>query len=472
MSAIDADICIIGAGSGGLSVAAGAVQMGARTVLIEKAEMGGDCLNWGCVPSKSLIAAAHAARAIREAGRFGVNGHAPEVDFAAVKAHVHDVIAAIAPGDSQERFEGLGCTVIRAPAAFTGPGEVAAGKARIRARRFVVATGSGPAVPPIPGLDEVPYLTNESVFDLDVGPEHLLVIGGGPIAVELAQAHRFLGARVTILEMAQILGNDDPELVAVVRRRLVADGIDVREGVGVRAVERAGNGVRVRLGEAGETVEGSHLLVATGRRPAVDGLGLDRAGIAYGPKGIETDARLRTTNRHVYAVGDVAGRHQFTHVASHHAGVVLKNALFRLPAKVENRAVPWATYCHPEIAHVGLAEAAARARHGAVRVLRWPFAENDLARTERETEGLVKVVTSRRGRVLGASIVGAGAGELIAPWVMAVKERLPIKRMADLILPYPTLSEASKRAAGTFYTEALFGPRTRRLVRFLLALPW
>jgi len=431
--------------------------------------MGGDCLNFGCVPSKALLAAAAAAEEVRGARRFGVEAGEPRIDFARVHDHVHGVIAAIAPVDSVERYEGLGAQVLRASARFVGSGEVEAGGTRVRARRFVIATGSRPSVPPIPGLDETPYLTNETIFEKRAAPEHLIVIGGGPIGIELAQAHRHLGARVTVLEAQKLLANDDPELVDVLRLRLRADGIDLCEGVKIARVERAGNGVAVVLdGEGGEQrLTGSDLLVATGRRPNVEDLGLEAAGVQAGKRGLVVDARLRTTNRRIYAVGDVAGAYQFTHIAGYHAGIVLRNALFRLPAKVDYGAVPWVTFTRPELAHVGLTEAAARAAHGAVRVLRWPFADNDRAQAEKLTDGLIKVVVSKRGRVLGASILGAHAGELILPWVLAVKTRAKIGAIANLIAPYPTLSEVSKRAAGSYYLPSLFSDRTKGIVNFL-----
>ena len=466
---LQADICVIGAGSAGLSVAAGASQMGAKTVLIERAVMGGDCLNYGCVPSKSLLAAAKAAVLHRHTGAMGVAYEPPRIDFPAVRDHVRGVIAGIAPHDSQERFEGLGVTVLRSQARFVGPGEVEAGDTRIRARRFVVATGSQPVVPPLPGLDEVDYLTNETVFALGAAPAHMIVVGGGPIGCELSQAFRRLGSEVTIVEMAQILPNDDPELAELVRLRLRAEGIRLHEGTRAGAVRRDGAGLVLEIERDGnaESLAGDALLLAVGRRPAVEGLDLEAAGIDHDRKGITVDRRLRSSNRKVFAAGDVAGGFQFTHVAGYHAGVVLKNALFRLPAKVDDRAVPWVTYSDPELAHVGLAEAAAKERHGDIRILRWPFAENDRARCERQEDGLVKVVTTPRGRVLGASIVGPHAGELIHPWVLAISKGLGVGAMAQMIAPYPTLGEVNKRAAGSFYTPKLFGARTRRLVRLL-----
>lgn len=473
---IRTDLCVIGAGSGGLSVAAGAAQMGAGVVLIEKGKMGGDCLNYGCVPSKSLIAAARAAETMRGGGRYGVGaGASPEVNFRALHEHVHGVIAGIAPHDSVERFESLGVRVIRAAARFTGPAEAEAGGVTVCARRFVVATGSSPAIPPIAGLAEVPYLTNETIFDLRQAPEHLIVIGGGPIGSELAQAHRRLGVRVTQIARGRLLPKDDGELVEVVRRRLLADDVALLEGAATKAVETdGGGGIRVIAERAGESlsITGSHLLVAAGRAANVEGLGLDAAGVTYTERGISVDARLRTTNRRIFAIGDVTGRQQFTHVAGYHAGIVIRNALFLLPAKVADGAVPWVTYTDPELAHVGLSEAAARERFGdTVTALRWPFAENDRARTERETEGLVKVVLGRGGRILGASIAGAGAGDQLALWCLAVSKKMKIGAVAGLILPYPTRGEAGKRAAGEYYTAKLFSERTRAIVRLLQRLP-
>jgi pyruvate/2-oxoglutarate dehydrogenase complex dihydrolipoamide dehydrogenase (E3) component len=469
---IEADLCVIGAGSAGLSVAAGASQMGAPTVLIEAGAMGGDCLNEGCVPSKSLLAAAHVGHVIRHGARFGVDGHEPEVDFARVHDHVHAVIESIAPIDSQERFEGLGVRVIRARAAFVSKDEVCAGETSIRARRFVIATGSRPAVPPIPGLAGVPFHTNETIFDNRTAPSHLIVIGGGPIGCELAQAHRRLGVEVTVLDLGPILPKDDPELVAVVRRELEAEGVTLLERIRVEGVEPAGNGVavRVRADGAARRIEGSDLLIATGRAPNVENMGLEAAGVEHDARGIKVDRRLRTSNRRAFAIGDVIGGYQFTHVGSYHAGIVIRNALFRLPAKVDHRALPWVTYTDPELAQVGLTEAQAREQGHAVEVLCWPFVDNDRARTERATEGLIKVVATRRGRVLGASIAGAQAGELILPWVLAIGNGLKLGAIANAIVPYPTRSEVSKRAAGAFYTPKLFSGRTRWLVRQLARL--
>ncbi len=466
---IEADICVIGGGSGGLGVAAGAVQMGARTVLIEKGKMGGDCLNYGCVPSKALIAAGKHAHAMGAGVPFGVKAQAAEVDFQGVHDHIHGVIAGIAPIDSVERFEGLGVTVIQAPGRFTSRTTVEAGGQIIKARRFVVSTGSSPAVPPIPGLETVPYLTNETVFDLTEAPRHLIIVGGGPIGMEMAQGYRRLGAEVTVLEGLKALGKDDPELTALVLDALREDGVDIREGAKVTKVAGTSGAVSVTVETDGgaETITGSHLLLAVGRRPNLDGLDLENAGIEYTRQGITVDARLRTTNKKIFAIGDVVGGLQFTHVAGYHAGIVIRNALFRIPAKADHSAIPWATYTDPELAHVGESEEHARAKHGKIEVLRWPLAENDRAQAERRTRGIVKVITDSHGRILGASIVGPHAGDLLQPWVLAKSQGLKISAMASMVAPYPTLGEISKRAAGSYYTPTLFSWKTRLAVKVL-----
>jgi pyruvate/2-oxoglutarate dehydrogenase complex dihydrolipoamide dehydrogenase (E3) component len=468
---ITTDICIIGAGSGGLSVAAGAVQMGAKVVLIEKAKMGGDCLNTGCVPSKALLAAGHAAENARRASRFGVSTGPVEVDFSRAIDHVHSVIADIAPHDSVERFEQLGCTVIQGEARFSGPGEVVANGQTIKAKRFVIATGSRAAVPPIPGLESTGYFTNETIFENRVRPEHLIIIGGGPIGLEMAQAHHQLGAKVTVIEMGTILPKDDPDLVDVVRNRIKADGISLYEGAKTRETLEVNDQIRVVIEHNGIeiTLEGSHLLLATGRKPNIENIGLKEAGIEYSDRGIAVDARLRTSNRKVFAIGDVTGGLQFTHMAGYDAGIVIRNALFRLPAKVDHSAVPWVTYTNPELAQVGLTETAAREKFGDdIRIVTSNYAENDRARAEADTDGFIKVITKPNGRILGAAIVGRQAGELIGVWSLAISKKMKIGAIAGMIAPYPTLGELSKRVAGAWYTPSLFGEKTRKLVRFLL----
>jgi pyruvate/2-oxoglutarate dehydrogenase complex dihydrolipoamide dehydrogenase (E3) component len=467
------DICVIGAGSAGLTVAAAAAALGVSVVLVEKDRMGGDCLNTGCVPSKALLAAAKHVRAIREAERFGIRTGMPDVDFAAVLSHVHEVIAAIEPNDSVERFTGLGVTVLRSAARFKDRHTVIAGATEIRARRFVVATGSRPAVPPIPNLEAVPFLTNETIFALARQPGHLIIIGGGPIGIEMAQAFRRLGSDVTVLEAARALSKDDPELAALLLESLRSEGIDIREGVEVaRVAKRGRGGVRVTLTEGESTyhIDGTHLLVATGRQADLDDLGLEEAGIAFDAKGIEVDRRLRTRNRNVYAIGDVAGGAQFTHWAGYQAGLVVRSILFRFGGRMNPDLLPWVTFTDPELAHVGLTEEEARRRHRKIEVLRWPFSENDRAQTEGATRGLVRILATKRGRILGVDILGRNAGELLAPFVLAVSEELKVKSLATAILPYPTLSEAARRAAVSFYSPRLSTPFVKRVIRLLRRL--
>jgi pyruvate/2-oxoglutarate dehydrogenase complex dihydrolipoamide dehydrogenase (E3) component len=466
---IKADICVIGAGSGGLSVAAGAAQLGQKVVLIEKHKMGGDCLNTGCVPSKALIAAAHRAHIMRTSAPFGVTAGPPQIDYAKAMAHVQEVIAEIEPHDSVERFEGLGCTVILGEARFLDPATVEVGGKHIKARRFVVATGSRAFVPPIAGLSGTPYLTNETLWENRVAPSHLIVIGGGPIGLEMAQAHVRLGCKVTVLEGRTILPKDDQELTAIVRTALTRDGVILRENATVTRTEKTSSGVAVFIKSAAgeEIIEGSHILIAAGRRPNVEGMGLENAGIKFSAKGVEVDSGLVTTNRKVFAIGDVAGGLQFTHVAGYHAGLVIRRALFRVPAKNETRAIPWCTYTDPELAHVGLTEAAAKEQMSGVKTVRWNVAENDRAHAERIHEGLIKVVLDRSARIVGASIAAPHAGDLILPWVMAVQNRMKIGAFTGIVAPYPTLGEVSKRVAGSYYTPTLFSGRTRALVKLL-----
>ncbi len=469
----DFDLVVIGAGAAGLSVAAGAAQLGARVALIERDRMGGDCLNFGCVPSKALLAAGHAAEAARRAGRFGVILPEPTVDWDAVRAHVQGVIAEIAPNDSEARFRALGATVIRGEARFVAPDAVSVDGRRLTARRIVIAAGTTAFVPPIPGLAEAPFWTNVSLFDLKEKPSHLLILGGGPIGLEMADAFSGLGCAVTVVEAATISGRDDPELVAGLRTALTARGIVLHEGVAVASVEPG----PVLVLADGRRVEGSHLLVAVGRRPSLDTLALEAGAVTASKLGIVTDSGLRSiSNKRVFAVGDIAdpvgiGPRAFTHAAGYHAGIVIKRALFRLPARVDYTALPRVTYTELELAQVGMTEAEARAAGLSVSVLRWPMSENDRAVAERETRGLVKLIVAK-GRIVGAGILATGAGEMIGAWTLAIAAGTKLSALAGLISPYPTRSEAGKRAAGSYFAAKLFSEWTRKVVRFLARLPW
>jgi pyruvate/2-oxoglutarate dehydrogenase complex dihydrolipoamide dehydrogenase (E3) component len=521
----DFDLIVIGAGAAGLSVTAGAAKLGVKVALIERDRMGGDCLNIGCVPSKALLAASHAATAARDVGRFGVHLGSPAVDWPAVQAHVRGAIDTIAPVDSEARFRALGATVLRGEARFVGPDAVSVDGRRLTARHIVVAAGSRVSVPPIPGLDQVPFLTNATLFDLPEQPEHLLILGGGPIGLEMADAFVGLGSRVTVVEAATIASREDPELVAGLRMALTARGVAFVEGVKVVEVEgggghkvenlplpsREGVGGRgqsfgVITGEAtpdtppppnplprgegekqssttitlvlsnGRRLTGSHLLVAVGRRPNLEDLDPDAGNVRATAAGIATDRGLRSvSNRRVFAVGDIAdpvgiGPRAFTHVGSYHAGLLIRRLLFRLPAKVDYSALPRVTYTEPELAQVGLTEAEAHAAGHAVSVLRWPLSDNDRAQAERNLDGLVKLVVAR-GRVVGAGILAPHAGEMIGQWTLAIDRRIPISALAGLIAPYPTRAEAGKRAAGSYFTAKLFSARTKTLVRWLARLP-
>ena len=475
---LKADICVIGAGAGGLSYAAGAAQMGADVVLIEQDKMGGDCLNAGCVPSKALLAAAKAAVAGRKAETFGVTYGPAKVTYAAVLAHVHNAIAQIAPHDSRARFEGLGVHVIAGTARFVDTRTVAVatqrGAQQIRAKRFIIATGSRPLIPAIPGLDQVPYLTNESLWDLKALPEHLLVIGGGAIGLEMALAHQRLGAQVSLIEAAQILPNDDRDMVAVAREALIAEGLRLIEGAKVTRVAGTAGTLHLTYQKDGQEqrLSGSHVLVATGRVANVETLGLAAAKVPLGPRGIEVDARQRTRNPRVFAVGDVAGDLQFTHYASHQAAIALQNTLlppipFR-PATRRCDAVPWVTFLDPEVAQVGLNETTAKAQGIAYRVERAAFTEADRLVAEGQTKGFVKVLIDRRNRVIGAGIVGPKAGELIHFWALGVYRRSKITALASYLAPYPTAGEINKKVIGKFIAPKLFGPLVQRIVRFWL----
>ena len=463
------DICVIGAGSGGLSVAAAAASFGQKVVLIEKGEMGGDCLNTGCVPSKALLAAAKHAHAFSSGEAFGIKSQAAKVDFAKVNDHVKDVIAGIAPHDSVERFESLGVKVIKAEGKFVDAQTVEAGGEVIKARRFVVATGSSAAAPPIPGLAKVDFLTNETVFELRKRPERLIIIGGGPIGMEMAQAHSRLGSQVTVLEAFDPLGKDDPEHTSIVLEKLAAEGIEILSRVKISKIAKNKGGITIDLEDKGaqRRINGSHLLVAAGRSANVEGLGLDVAGIKYSRRGIEVDDGLRTSNRNVYAIGDVAGGLQFTHVAGYHAGLVVKNILFRLPIKNKTDHVPWVTYTDPELAHVGLSVAMAEQKNIPHKVLKWSFAENDRARAERATYGLVTVVVAKNNKILGATITAPNAGELIQPWALAISSGLKIKAMIDQIVAYPTWGEVNRRVAITNYADFPASPVVRRVISWL-----
>lgn len=473
----DVDVAVIGAGAAGLSVAAISAGLGLRVVLFERGAMGGDCLNTGCVPSKALLAAARAAEDARRAHRFGIQLPEPGIDWDGVRAHVRGAIAAIAPNDSEARYRGMGATVVRAVARFAERDVIEAAGRRYRFRRAVIAAGSSAIIPPLPGLAEVPFLTNETLFDLPDRPDHLLILGGGPIGLEMAQAHARLGSRVTVVESAAIAGRDDPELVRPVREALLADGVRLLEGQRAAATEPDPEGIALIL-EDGTRLVGSHLLLAVGRQPRTAGLDLLAAGISASPRGVVVDRALRSvSNRRVYAAGDIAdpeglGPRAFTHVCSQHAALIARSMLFRLPARLSYDALPRVTYTDPGIAQVGPTEAELRAAgHTGLTVLRWPLAENDRLVAEGRAEGLVKLMADRKGRLLGASLVGPGVDEMAGIFALMIGRRLPLSALAGTVMPYPTAQEAAKRAAGEFYTPKLLSAPVKKAVRWLMRLP-
>jgi pyruvate/2-oxoglutarate dehydrogenase complex dihydrolipoamide dehydrogenase (E3) component len=472
----DFDLVVIGAGAAGLSTAALSAALGLKVALVERAEMGGDCLNRGCVPSKALLAAAHAAAAARQAGRFGVRVAEPEIDWPAVRAHIRGAIARIAPTDSEARFRGMGVEVIRASAHFTAPDEIEAGARRITFRRCVIAAGSAPLVPDIEGLGPVPWLTSDTIFELEDKPDHLIILGGGPIGLEMAQAHARLGCRVTVIEAGRIAGREDPELADGLRRVLLRDGVALHEGAQLNRVQADRPGLTAIL-EDGTRIAGSHLLLAVGRAPRLRGLDLRAGNVTETARGIATDAGLRSvSNRRIWAVGDIAdpagiGPRSFTHVASQHAGVLARRMLFRLPAKVDYATLPRVTYTGPELAQVGMTEAEALEAGLDPRPYRFPLPETDRAIAEGIEDGLVKLVVSPKGRLIGAGVLGPHAGEMAGIFGLMIGRKLPLSALAGLVLPYPTLAEAAKRAAGDFYAPKLLSAASKRLVGLLWRLP-
>lgn len=464
------DLIVIGGGSGGLSVASVAGRLGLRVALVEASgELGGECLHTGCVPSKTLLRTARVAQLMRRGGDFGLTPRDPGVDMAAVSRRVRTVVERLQAHDDPARFRSYGVEVVFEPARFLDHHRIEAGNRVLRGRRFVLATGSEPAVPPIPGLAEAGYWTNEDVFEAPGPPARLAVIGAGPVGVEMAQAFGRLGWEVTVVEAGErILPAEDPEASETLRAGLEAEGLTIRTGCQVREVSPnpEGEGHRLHLGE-GATLEAERILVAVGRRPVTASLDLENAGVELtGSGAVAVDRRQRTAARHIFAVGDVCGPYQFSHLANYQAGVVIQNAVFRLPAKADLTALPRVTYTDPELAQVGLTAAEAEQRYDGVEVHRVDFANLDRAVAEGEATGFAKVVF-RRGRILGATIIGPHAGEVLPELVQAVRGRLTPKDIAAAVHAYPTLADIAKQAVSKYYGERLFRPRVTTLVRWI-----
>ncbi|WP_300396461.1 FAD-dependent oxidoreductase [Henriciella sp.] len=467
---LKADLVVIGAGSGGLSAAAGAAMLGLDVVLFERGEMGGDCLNSGCVPSKALISAAKYAAAARESEAYGITSGEPRTNWPKVQAHIRKAIDTIAPVDSQERFEGLGVTVIREHAHFTNPHTVASESAIVTAKRIVIATGSRPAVPPVPGLNDIDYLTNETIFDIPELPEHLVVLGAGPIGMEMAQAFRRLGSDVTVIEMGRVLARSDEEHAALAARALREEGVTILDHHKAAQISNQSGLVCVEAeGPDGTTsVRGTHLLVATGRTPVTDGMALEAGDVEHDQYGIKVSDKLRSiSNKHVWALGDVAGKGQFTHLAGWHASVLVRRAFFKQGSTSSSLPLPAVTYTSPEVAQVGLTEQEARDKYGeSVSISEFSFDENDRAIAEGKTEGGCKLVLNK-GKLVGASIVGEGAGDIIQIVGYAMSNKMKLTSLTNFISPYPTRAEVVKRAASAHFQDAVFGKPAKTLVSLL-----
>jgi pyruvate/2-oxoglutarate dehydrogenase complex dihydrolipoamide dehydrogenase (E3) component len=463
------DVVVIGAGAAGLTAAGGPAMLGLKVALIEEGPMGGDCLNTGCVPSKALISAAGRAHEANRGLRLGITLDQAKVDWIGVRDHIRQAIATIAPVDSQERFEGLGVEVIRDRGILTDDRTVQVGGRQLKAKRIVIATGSRPRIPDIPGLSDIPYLTNETIFDIDALPRHLAIMGGGAIGMEMAQSFRRLGAEVTVVEQFRPFPRDDADGAALVMKALEHEGVVIRAGVAVTAVERSGDDIILVLGD-GVRVSASHLLVSAGRVPNTEGIGLEAAGVKVGKDGIIVDARRRTTNKRIYAVGDCRQGPRFTHSSGYDGSIVVANLALGLPSKADFRALPWVTYTDPELAQVGLTEAAARAQFGdKVSATRENFSHNDRAIAEGETEGFLKIV--RVGsKVVGATIVGRHAGDLLLPWSQVILGKASVFGLSGMIVAYPNRSDISKAVAFKAYEPSIFGKWPKRWARFLAGL--
>lgn len=473
MSQTDYDLCVIGGGAAGLVAAAGGAALGARVALVEKHKLGGDCLWYGCVPSKALLHSAAIAHTLRTAGQAGLDNAVPGIDLARVMERVRGVIATIEPNDSPERFRSLGVEVLFGSGRFTGPERFKVGGRTLTARRFVLATGSRAALPPIPGLDQVPYLTNETLFDLREPVPHLIVVGGGPIGVEMAQAFRRLGSAVDLVEAGPgILPREDQDMAGVVRKCLEAEGVRFHFRRHIEAAEGTAGALRLRTtacGEGDTRLSGSHLLIAAGRKPNIEGLGLDAAGVVVENGRLKLDTRLRTTNPRIYACGDVAGPYLFTHMAEYQAVIVLKNALLHWPARFDPRAVPWCTFTDPELARVGLSEEEAVRGGIPHQVYGFDFAHIDRAVADASTEGRAKLVVAPNGRLLGATLCGPHAGELIHEYVLALSKGMGVADLAGVIHIYPTLAQINRRVA-ELHLKTQLTPGRRRWIQRLFGL--
>jgi pyruvate/2-oxoglutarate dehydrogenase complex dihydrolipoamide dehydrogenase (E3) component len=473
MAKFDYDFGVIGGGAAGLTAASGAAQLGARTVLIEKEEaLGGDCLHFGCVPSKTLIKSAKVYHLLKKTEQYGLPSVTPDpVNFADVAARIASVIAKIQEHDSHERFTSLGVTVLRGSPHFLEDHTVSCDNKKITAGKWLIATGSSPAIPPLPGLETVPYLTNREIFSLKNLPESLIILGAGPIAVEMAQAFNRLGSKVTVLQRnTQILSREDKDMADALLDVLQEEGIAFHLGCRLEQVQENHGVKEVAIKTSSQddlVVQGKEILVALGRSANIDELGLNQLEISASTKGIEVDARLRTHRKHIFAAGDVIGGFQFTHAAGYEGSIVLSNAVLHLPRKADYRCMPWCTYTEPELAGIGMNEKTATAAGLSYRVWTEEFAANDRALAESEATGKVKLLIGENGKPIGAHVLGPHAGDLLSEWIAIFNGNLGLSKIAGAIHPYPTLSEINKKVVGAIYGEKLFSEKVKKALRFL-----
>ncbi|NDV21875.1 NAD(P)/FAD-dependent oxidoreductase [Desulfovibrio sp. JC022] len=474
MAKYDYDLGVIGGGAAGLTVAAGAAQLGVKVLLVDKEDkLGGDCLHFGCVPSKTLIRTARVRHLMERSGDFGLpEVELPPVDYAQVAKRISEVIAKIQVHDSVERFNSLGVEVRFGEARFIDSHSVSLNEGSVSARSWVVATGSSPSAPPVKGLNEVLYLTNVDVFSLPELPESLVILGGGPIAVEMAQSFQRLGTKVTVVQRSnQILSREDEDMARYVMDGMANDGVRFILGSQIHEVRKSDGGVEVLLESVGErmSVRGAQLLVAMGRRSNTAGLGLEDIGVELERGSVVVDARMRTSVPNIYAAGDVIGKHRFTHAAGYEGGIVISNAVFRISRKADYTWLPWCTYTDPELASVGMNEKAAQQAGIKYKTVVEEFSSSDRALAEGEGRGRIKLLLNEREKPIGCQIVAVHAGELLSEWVAAVNGKVGLATLAGAIHPYPTLSEMNKKVAGKLLGEKLFSDRVRKILKLLFS---
>ena len=474
MAKYDYDLGIIGGGAAGLTIASGAAQLGVKTLLIEKeSQLGGDCLHFGCVPSKTLIKTAQVYQLIKNASKFGLPPVTPSpVDYRKVTARIQSVINEIQKHDSVDRFCQLGVKVEFGSPAFADEYQVMINGRQVSASKWVIASGSSPASPPYTGLDKVPFLTNKELFSLESLPVSMIIMGAGPIAIEMAQAFNRLGTRVEVIQRSgQILSKEDKDMADIVMNKLEQEGVFFHLHSTVENIDAADGGYpRVTIKKKGAEqlikLEGEKLLVAMGRRANLEGLGLEKIGVDFNPKGLTVDKRLRTSRKHIYAAGDVTGTYQFTHAAGYEGGIVLSNAVFHLPRKVDYTTMPWCTYTHPELAGIGMNSKAAQA--AGIEYSEWTeeFKENDRSLAEGNQTGLIKMLLDGSEKPVGVQIAGPHAGELLNEWVAVMNGGVKLMTLAGAVHPYPTLGEISKRVAGKPLARKLFSDKVKKGLKF------